>query len=81
MALKGVRVFMSRKDFPSQFIDSSHDMLRENGAEICICSNISCNASTDVHVIPSSQHERVAEYLSNGCNVIGQNCDKRGSDP
>lgn len=77
MAFQGTRVFISRKDFPPQLIDSLQDNLRENGAEVCICSNPSCKASTDFHVLPSSEHERIEELRSQGCNVIGPDCVMR----
>eukprot|EP00249_Psilotum_nudum_P027337 c34885_g1_i1 orf=42-1013(+) len=74
MAFAGTRVFISRKYFAPEVIDSLHDVLKQNRAEVCLCSNPDCNSTTDFHVLPSFEHEKFEEFRGKGCNVIGPEC-------
>ncbi|CAM6126142.1 unnamed protein product [Calypogeia fissa] len=53
MAFKGHRVMLSRSLVAPEIFDMLHGVLKENGAEVCLCSNPEYNSSTDFHVLSS----------------------------
>ncbi|CAM6101176.1 unnamed protein product [Calypogeia fissa] len=87
MAFKGHRVMLSRSLVPPEVFDMLHGVLKDNGAEVCLCCNPEFNSSTDFHVLPSSESEKFAELAAQGCKIVGPECilrcakERRGFPP
>ncbi|CAM6129333.1 unnamed protein product [Calypogeia fissa] len=74
MAFKGHRVMLSRSLVAPEIFDILHGVLKENGAEVCLCSNPEYNSSTDFHVLSSWESEKITELADRGCNIVGPAC-------
>ncbi|KAG6554667.1 hypothetical protein Mapa_003685 [Marchantia paleacea] len=74
MAFKGQRVMLSRNLVPPEKFDMILDKLKQNEAEVILCSNPEYNSSNDFHFLFSFNNEKFSELLDRGCNVIGPEC-------
>ncbi|OAE33724.1 hypothetical protein AXG93_601s1120 [Marchantia polymorpha subsp. ruderalis] len=74
MAFKGQRVMLSRNLVPPEKYDMILDKLKQNEAEVILCSNPGYNSSNDFHFLFSFNNEKFSELLDRGCNVIGPEC-------
>jgi hypothetical protein len=68
----GLRVFLPRNYVPPEKFPALHDLLRNNGAEVCPILNASCNSNVDFHVMADNQTAKIKELLSKGCKVVGK---------
>ncbi|MCL7045376.1 hypothetical protein MKW94_003113, partial [Papaver nudicaule] len=67
---KGANVFLSRNLIPPEKFDAVHDSLKQNGAEVILCSDPSRSGTNDYHVVDPT-HDKFEGLLAKGCNLLG----------
>ncbi|CAM6030796.1 unnamed protein product [Sphagnum balticum] len=77
LPFQGLRVFLPRNYVPPEKFPALHDLLTNNGAEVCPILNASCNSNVDFHVMADNQTAKIKELLSKGCKVVGPECITR----
>jgi hypothetical protein len=55
LPFQGLRVFLPRNYVPPEKFPALHDLLMNNGAEVCPILNASCNSNVDFHVMADNQ--------------------------
>ncbi|KAE8726181.1 Topbp1, putative isoform 3 [Hibiscus syriacus] len=73
-AFTGSNVFMSRNLVPPEVFDKLHGVLKDNGAQVFLCSDPSRNGPDDFHIISSIDHEKFEDLSAKGCNLLGPQC-------
>ncbi|CAK9204717.1 unnamed protein product [Sphagnum troendelagicum] len=77
LPFQGLRVFLPRNYVPPEKFPALHDLLTNNGAEVCPILNASCNSNVDFHVMADNQTAKIKELMSKGCKVVGPECITR----